>query len=75
MLQIYRLNPMTMYSQIIAGRGLALKISNNVNDLIKNIKQQKCLILSKGDQIRYKYFGWNEKEFNEIADQIVTFCL
>ena len=30
------LNPMMLlYSQIIAGRGLALKISNNVNDLIK----------------------------------------
>ena len=65
------LNPMTMYSQIIAGRGLALKISNNVNDLIKKHKTTKIFSkLSKGDQIRYKYFGWNEKEFNEIADQI-----
>ena len=65
------LNPMTMYSQIIAGRGLALKISNNVNDLIKKHKTTKVFDkLSKGDQIRYKYFGWNEKEFNEIADQI-----
>ena len=65
------LNPMTMYSQIIAGRGLALKISNNVNDLIKKHKTTKVFDkLSKGDQVRYKYFGWNEKEFNEIADQI-----
>ena len=65
------LNPMTMYSQIIAGRGLALKISNNVNDLIKKHKTTKVFNkLSKGDQIRYKYFGWNEKEFNLIADQI-----
>ena len=65
------LNPMTMYSQIIAGRGLALKISNNVNELIKTHKTTKIFSkLSKGDQIRYKYFGWNEKEFNEIADQI-----
>ena len=65
------LNPMTMYSQIIAGRGLALKISNNVNDLIKKHKTTKIFSkLSKGDQIRYKYFGSNEKEFNEIADQI-----
>ena len=65
------LNPMTMYSQIIAGRGLALKISNNVNDLIKKHKTTKVFNkLSKGDQVRYKYFGWNEKEFNEIADQI-----
>jgi len=65
------LNPMTMYSQIIAGRGLALKISNNVNELIKTHKTTKIFNkLSKGDQIRYKYFGWNEKEFNEIADQI-----
>ena len=65
------LNPMTMYSQIIAGRGLALKISNNVNDLIKKHKTTKIFNkLSKGDQVRYKYFGWNEKEFNEIADQI-----
>ena len=65
------LNPMTMYSQIIAGRGLALKISNNVNDLIKKHKTTKIFDkLSKGDQVRYKYFGWNEKEFNQIADQI-----
>jgi hypothetical protein len=65
------LNPMTMYSQIIAGRGLALKISNNVNELIKTHKTTKIFSkLSKGDQIRYKYFGWNEKEFNLIADQI-----
>jgi len=65
------LNPMTMYSQIIAGRGLALKISNNVNDLIKKHKTTKVFDkLSKGDQVRYKYFGWNEKEFNQIADQI-----
>tara|TARA_R100000315_G_scaffold61576_1_gene40406 strand:+ start:2283 stop:5654 length:3372 start_codon:yes stop_codon:yes gene_type:complete len=65
------LNPLTMYSQIIAGRGLALKISNNVNELIKTHKTTKIFSkLSKGDQIRYKYFGWNEKEFNEIADQI-----
>ena len=62
---------MTMYSQIIAGRGLALKISNNVNDLIKKHKTTKVFDkLSKGDQVRYKYFGWNEKEFNQIADQI-----
>ena len=65
------LSPMTMYSQIIAGRGLALKISNNVNDLIKKHKTTKIFDkLSKGDQVRYKYFGWNEKEFNQIADQI-----
>ena len=65
------LNPMTMYSQIIAGRGLALKISNNVNELIKKHKTTKVFDkLSKGDQVRYKYFGWNEKEFNLIADQI-----
>ena len=65
------LNPMTMYTQIIAGRGLALKISNNVNELIKTHKTTKIFNkLSKGDQIRYRYFGWNEKEFNSIADQI-----
>ena len=65
------LNPMTMYTQIIAGRGLALKISNNVSELIKTHKTTKIFNkLSKGDQIRYRYFGWNEKEFNAIADQI-----
>ena len=65
------LNPMTMYSQIIAGRGLALKISKSVNKLIKKHKTTKIFNkLDKGDQIRYRYFGWNEKEFNSIADQI-----
>ena len=66
------LNPMTMYSQIIAGRGLALKISNNVNDLIKKHKTTKVFDkLSKPFEVGYFILvHLMKKEFNEIADQI-----
>lgn len=65
------LNPMTMYTQIIVGRGMALKISDIVNDYVKKLNTTKIYDkLSKGDQVRFKMLGWNEQEFNRIADQI-----
>jgi len=65
------LNPMTMYTQIIVGRGMALKISDIVNDYIKRFNTTKIYNkLSKGDQVRFKTLGWREDEFNRIADQI-----
>lgn len=65
------LNPMTMYTQIILGRGMALKISDIVNDYVKKFGTTKIYNkLSKGDQVRFKTLGWREDEFNRIADQI-----
>jgi len=65
------LNPMTMYTQIIVGRGMALKISDIVNDYVKRFNTTKIYDkLSKGDQVRFKSLGWREDEFNRIADQI-----
>jgi hypothetical protein len=65
------LNPMTMYTQIIVGRGMALKISDIVNDYTKKFNTTKIYDkLSKGDQVRFKMLGWNELEFNRIANQI-----
>jgi len=65
------LNPMTMYTQIVVGRGMALKISNIVNDYVKKFNTTKIYDkLEKGDQVRFKMLGWNETEFNRIADQI-----
>ena len=65
------LNPMTMYTQIIMGRGMALKISDIVNDYVKKFNTTKIYDkLEKGDQVRFKMLGWNELEFNRIADQI-----
>ena len=70
-LDISFLNPMTMYTQIILGRGMALKISDTVNDYVKRFGTTKIYNkLSKGDQIRFKTLGWREDEFNRIADQI-----
>jgi hypothetical protein len=65
------LNPMTMYTQIILGRGMALKISDIVNDYVKRFGTTKIYSkLSKGDQVRFKTLGWREDEFNRIADQV-----
>jgi hypothetical protein len=65
------LNPMTMYTQIIMGRGMALKISDIVNDYVKKFNTTKIYDkLSKGDQVRFKMLGWNEVEFNRIAKEI-----
>ena len=65
------LNPMTMYTQIILGRGMALKVSDIVNDYVKKFGTTKIYNkLSKGDQVRFKTLGWREDEFNRIADQI-----
>ena len=65
------LNPMTMYTQIILGRGMALKISDIVNNYVKKFGTTKIYSkLSKGDQVRFKSLGWREDEFNRIADQI-----
>lgn len=65
------LNPMTMYTQIVVGRGMAFKISDIVNDYVKRYGTTKIYNkLSKGDQIRFKTLGWREYEFNRIADQI-----
>lgn len=65
------LNPMTMYTQIIMGRGMALKISDIVNDYVKKFNTTKIYNkLSKGDQIRFKRLGWTEDQFNRIAKEI-----
>jgi len=65
------LNPMTMYTQIIMGRGMALKISDIVNDYVKKFNTTKIYDkLSKGDQIRFKTLGWNKQEFDRIAAEV-----
>ena len=58
-----------MYTQIILGRGMALKISNIVNDYVKKFGTTKIYSkLSKGDQVRFKTLGWREDEFNRIEE-------
>jgi len=65
------LNPMTAYTQIIVGRGMSFKISDIVNDYFKKFNTTKIYSkFDKGDQVRFKTLGWNEQEFDNIADQI-----